>query len=142
MRKPEKVSSGLNHRCFFTRMENPQGSCRADWLRKPIKVSFQNLLNFQWRTKKAKPESFSMHYSKRQMQHFIQKIRTFLFWLSLLMLLIKFMKSRWWKLRAESVSILAKLKNTSRNWRCNKASSNSCNYRMWRNFSFTWCWEN
>ena len=33
----------------------------------------------------------------------------FLFWWSLLMLLIKLMRSRWWKLRAESVSILAKI---------------------------------
>ena len=40
----------------------------------------------------------------------------------------------WCKLRAESESILGKLPNISRNWCCNKASPNSCSYRVWHYF--------
>ena len=55
-------------------------------------------------TKKAILEWFSMHYNNRQVLQFVQKIRMFFFWWSLLMLLIKLMGCRWWKLRVDSIN--------------------------------------
>ena len=52
-------------------------------------------------TKKPILESFSVHYSRKEMYRLVQKLRMFLFWWFLFMLLITLLRAKWWKFESD-----------------------------------------